>query len=69
MGKNSFVEYILRDAMEGIDGVTAKAMFGGHGLYKKGVIFGIIADDALYFKVDDKNRPEDRKSTRLNSSH
>ncbi len=55
MAKNTFVEYILHDALQGIRGVTAKAMFGGHGLYKDGVIFGIIADEALYFKVDDQN--------------
>ncbi len=56
--KNSFLEYVLHDAMQGIEGVTAKAMFGGYGLYKDGVIFGIIADDQLYFKVDNKNRSE-----------
>ena len=31
-------------------------MFGGYGLYKDGVIFGIIANDELYFKVDDTNK-------------
>ena len=49
---------MLQDAMQGIHGVTARAMFGGHGLYKDGVVFGIIADDALYFKVDEKNLPQ-----------
>ena len=38
--------------------VTARAMFGGAGLYLDGVIFAIIVDGALYFKVDDENRPE-----------
>ena len=31
-------------------------MFGGAGLYAGGVFFGIIAGDALYFKVDDETR-------------
>jgi DNA transformation protein len=31
-------------------------MFGGVGLYRRGVFFGIIAGDALYLKVDDSNR-------------
>ncbi len=53
--KNGFLEYVLSDAMQGIRGVTAKAMFGGFGLYKEGIVFGIIADDELYFKVDEKN--------------
>jgi len=33
-------------------------MFGGFGLYCDGVMFGLIADDRLYFKVDDGNRAD-----------
>ena len=33
-------------------------MFGGVGLYHRGVFFGIIARDVLYLKVDDQNRPD-----------
>lgn len=36
--------------------VTARAMFGGYGLYLDGLMFGLIADNVLYFKVDDGNR-------------
>lgn len=36
--------------------VTARAMFGGVGLYHDGVFFGLIADDTLYLKVDDLTR-------------
>lgn len=36
--------------------VTARAMFGGYGLYREGVMFALIADEALYFKVDAENR-------------
>ena len=59
--KSTYLEYILNDAMDGIEGVTAKAMFGGYGLYKDGIVFGILADDELYFKVDDRNRAEYEK--------
>lgn len=38
--------------------LTARAMFGGVGLYWDGVFFGLVDDDTLYFKVDDRNRPE-----------
>ncbi len=31
-------------------------MFGGFGLYLDGIMFGLIAYDTLYFKVDDTNR-------------
>ncbi len=33
-------------------------MFGGYGLYLDGKIFGLIADEVLYFKTDGSNRPE-----------
>lgn len=36
--------------------VTARRMFGGHGLYLDGRMFGLIADEVLYFKTDDGNR-------------
>lgn len=38
--------------------ITAKHMFGGVGLYGDGYFFALIADDRLYFKVDDSNRPD-----------
>jgi len=33
-------------------------MFGGAGLYLDGVFFGLVADDILFFKVDDTNKPD-----------
>ncbi len=33
-------------------------MFGGVGLYADGLFFALIAEDRLYFKVDDATRPE-----------
>ena len=33
-------------------------MFGGVGIYDRDVFFALIADDTLYFKVDDSTRPE-----------
>ena len=44
--------------MAGVEGITARAMFGGHGLYKEGVIFGLIADDQLYFKTGESNQKD-----------
>jgi DNA transformation protein len=35
----------------------ARPMFGGFGLYIDGVIFGLMAWDQVFLKVDDKNRP------------
>jgi DNA transformation protein and related proteins len=35
--------------------VTARAMFGGYGLYCEGIMFALIAHETLYFKVDASN--------------
>ena len=51
----SFRDYVVAQ-LEELGDVTPRAMFGGIGLYRSGVFFGIIAGDVLYFKVDDGNR-------------
>lgn len=60
MNQSDFKDYIVGDILNEIEGISARAMFGGFGLYKNGIIFGIIADDGLYFKVDDSNAAEYR---------
>ena len=55
MAKNEYCNYIL-DLLSPIGNVTARAMFGGYGIYCNGIIFAIIVDDTLYFKVDYTNR-------------
>ena len=37
--------------------ITSRPMFGGHCFYCDGVVFGLLANDALYLKADDGNRP------------
>jgi DNA transformation protein and related proteins len=54
---DGFRSFVL-DQLEELGGVTAKAMFGGVGLYHGGAFFGIMARDTLYFKTDARNRPE-----------
>ena len=54
----AFHEYIVGDVLREIPGITSRAMFGGWSLYKDGIIFALIADGELYFKVDDKNRAD-----------
>lgn len=46
----------LRDLFEPLGPISARAMFGGHGLYFDGMIIGIIIDEALYVKVDEQTR-------------
>lgn len=35
---------------------SARAMFGGHGIYVDGLIVGLVVDDTLYLKTDDESR-------------
>jgi DNA transformation protein and related proteins len=54
---DGYKSYVL-DQLQMVGAVTAKAMFGGIGLYRAGTFFGLMDDDALYFKVDDSTRGE-----------
>lgn len=47
--------YIL-EQLAPLGSVTARAMFGGLGLYHDGQFFGLVDDDTLYLKVDDTTR-------------
>ena len=53
--KNEFMAYLL-ELLEPLGSVEAKAMFGGYGVYKQGLMFGLVSDDTFYLKADDKNR-------------
>ncbi len=49
---------LLREFLEPIGAVRARAMFGGHGIYLDGVMMALVAYDELWFKVDDATWPE-----------
>ncbi len=46
------------EQLERISLITSKNMFGGVGLYADGYYFALMAEDRLYFKVDDSNRSD-----------
>ena len=52
---DGFIDYVLDQLSEWGD-VTARKMFGGAGLYRDDKMFGLLADDVAYLKVDDSNR-------------
>lgn len=53
MKDKSFAEYVVGDLFSYLDDVSARAMFGGYGIYRGGVMFGLIAEGDLYFKVSE----------------
>ena len=53
--KREYADYIV-DKLSGVGDVTSRAMFGGFGIFHEGLMFALISDDILYFKVDDSNR-------------
>jgi DNA transformation protein len=55
--RSEFLEHVV-ETMRELGPVTAKAMFGGWGLYHEGLFFAIIFEDTLYLKVDDENRAQ-----------
>jgi DNA transformation protein len=52
---DAFVEH-LKDSLRELAPVTVRRMFGGAGVYADGVMFGLVADDTLYLKVDDETK-------------
>lgn len=52
---NDFIEYIL-DQFSEWDDIDARRMFGGVGLFRDGKMFGLLADNVAYLKVDETNK-------------
>ena len=54
----SFRTFVVDQLSRAVSRVRARAMFGGVGIYAGDHFFALIANDALYLKVDDSNRPD-----------
>jgi DNA transformation protein len=50
-GGDSFREFV-REQFSGLGPINVKSMFGGAGVYADGLMFALIADDAIYLKAD-----------------
>ena len=55
--RDEFLAHVL-ELLGPLGRVTARRMFGGHGLYYDGIFFAIVLDNTLYLKADDRNRGE-----------
>jgi DNA transformation protein len=56
-----YLEYVM-DQLSFLGDVHYKKMFGGAGIYFEEIVFALVADDVLYFKVDDVNRADYEKA-------
>ena len=56
VASDGFAEF-LREQLAPLGNVVLRRMFGGAGVFCDGLMFGIVADDVLFLKADDSNRP------------
>ena len=54
---DSFRDFVL-DQLTPLGEVECRRMFGGGGLYANDVFFGILWRARLFFKTDDRSRPQ-----------
>src|SRR5271155_5837228 len=55
VASDSFAEF-LREQLAPLGRVTMRRMFGKTGVFCNGLMFGLVTNDTLYFRVDDHNR-------------
>jgi DNA transformation protein len=55
VASDSFAEF-LREQLAPLGRVTMRRMFGKTGVFCNGLMFGMVTNDTLYFRVDDHNR-------------
>ena len=56
--ESSYLRYVLDEFLAEVTGITSRAMFGGYGIYKDGLIVAVIINDQLYFKVGESNQAD-----------
>jgi DNA transformation protein and related proteins len=55
VASDTFAEF-LREQLAPLGRVTMRRMFGKTGVFYDGVMFGMVTENILYFRVDDQNR-------------
>ena len=55
VASDGFAEF-LRDQLAPLGKITMRRMFGKTGVFCNGLMFGMVTDDTLYVRVDDRNR-------------
>ena len=54
---DEYIAYVL-DQLNGLGPLRVRRMFGGAGVYCEELFFAILVDDEVYFKVDERSRPD-----------
>ena len=54
---DDFLDYVM-ELFGPFGTVSARRMFGGHGVYLDGLMFAILSGNTLYLKADEMNRIE-----------
>jgi DNA transformation protein len=57
VASDSFAEF-LREQLAPLGRVTMRRMFGKTGVFRDGLMFGMVSDNVLYLRVDDHNRAD-----------
>jgi len=57
VASDSFAEF-LREQLAPLGHITMRRMFGKTGVFRDGLMFGMVTDDTLYLRVDEHNRVE-----------
>jgi len=68
MAHSSFSDTVLY-RLNQVAPITARPRFDGYSLYCDRVMFALIVDDTLYFKVDDRTRKDFLKAELLSMEH
>ena len=55
VASDTFAEF-LRDQLAPLGRITMRRMFGKTGVFCDALMFGMVTDNTLYFRVDDQNR-------------
>ena len=55
VASDGFAEF-LREQLAPLGRLAMRRMFGKTGVFCNGLMFGMVSDDTLYFRVDEENR-------------
>jgi DNA transformation protein len=55
VASDGFAEF-LREQLAPLGRISFRRMFGKTGVFRDGLMFGMVSEDTLYFRVDDGNR-------------